>query len=53
MRIAFAATLVATAIAVPDFQHNWSAAASEALDGNISGVRPGITLYNYYYHQDY
>ena len=51
-RLAFAATLIAGAIAAPDLPHNWSASVSEDMEGNISGVRPGITLYNEYYHQD-
>ena len=51
-RLAFAASLAATALAVPDLPHNWSAAASQDMEGNISGVRPGITLFNEYYNQD-
>ena len=48
-RLAFAASLAATALAVPDLPHNWSASASQDMEGNISGVRPGITLFNEYY----
>ncbi len=51
-RLAFAASLAATALAVPDLPHSWSAQASQDMEGNISGVRPGITLFNEYYNQD-
>ena len=51
-RFTFTASLIASAFAVPDLQHNWRAAASQDMEGNISGVRPGITLYNEFYHQE-
>ena len=51
-RLTFAASLIASTFAVPDLPHNWSASASQDMEGNISGVRPGITLFNEYYNQD-
>jgi hypothetical protein len=51
-RLTFAASLIASTFAVPDLPHSWSASASQDMEGNISGVRPGITLFNEYYNQD-
>jgi hypothetical protein len=51
-RSAFATSLIAGAFAAPDLLHSWSASASQDMEGNISGVRPGITLYNEYYDED-
>ena len=51
-RSTFVISMLASAFAVPDLAHNWRAAASQDMEGNISGVRPGITLFNEYYHED-
>ena len=51
-RTTFTVSLIASAFAAPDLLHSWSASASQDMEGNISGVRPGITLYNEYYDQD-
>jgi hypothetical protein len=51
-RITFAASLVASVLAVPDLPHSWSASATQDMEGNIAGVRPGITYFNEYYNED-
>lgn len=37
---------------VPELPLNWSAYGSQDMEGNIAGVRPGITTYTQYYAED-
>ena len=53
MKLVFAASLIASAFAVPDLSHNWSADVTITEDGNISGVRPGVTNMQEWYAEDW
>ena len=53
MKAIFASALVASAFAVPTLPHNWSAQVVQDMEGNISGVRPGLTYFNEYYNEDW
>ena len=42
----------AVANTVPTLPTNWRAAAVQDMEGNVAGVRPGLTYWNQYYDQD-